>query len=155
MFYYRPPKASCWGHAIRPQDPLKAETKWRAFFDTYFECPNLGKLVTEITTFSLDWKTSSLPHVHWPEEYLNAINPQSRQVTFVVMGYRFVFMMGIMIPISIIDPASYDFLKQFAAAAPFKMSAKNFKVAIPTGKKGKLTIKTPSQEILAKLLEVI
>jgi len=37
MFSYRPPKGSCWGHVIRPNDIFKAIHKTHAFFDAYFE----------------------------------------------------------------------------------------------------------------------
>jgi hypothetical protein len=37
MFWYRPPKSSCWGHALRPANPIQAIRKADVFFKKYFE----------------------------------------------------------------------------------------------------------------------
>jgi len=62
--------------------------------------------------------------------------------------------MGLLFPISVTEPASYEFLRRFSAEAPFKMSHKNFQVGI-TSKNGKLLWRKPDANIAARLQEVI
>jgi hypothetical protein len=45
------------------------------------------------------------------------------------------FMLGAVIPIPVDDPASYNFLRQFCADAPFKINPDKFLVSTPVGKK--------------------
>lgn len=159
MFSYRPPKGSCWGHALRPRDPAKSAQKLRAFMDTYFEpCePEKGSLAQ--TVYALTWKTAVLPNIEWTPDYLKPGNEKFRCVLLMLttlMGSpRAAFPMGITIPISSAEPESYDFLQRFSADAPFKMSAKHFQVCVPIGKKGGLAWRKPDAAIAARLQEVI
>lgn len=64
---------------------------------------------------------------------------------------RVSFPLGLFIPVSPSDPASYEFLKNLCRDAPFKFSAKYFKVGMPTVKKGKLKYVKATGEIAARL----
>ena len=144
----------CWGHVIRPKDPLKAKQKVNAFFETYF-----GRLepewdTTRQLTFTLGWKTSVLPNLDWPEEFLKPGNEKWQRVMFMLTGDRVMFVGGLLIPISLTEPASYEFLGRFSADAPFKMSPKHFQVGI-LGKTGKLAWRKPDADIAARLQELI
>jgi hypothetical protein len=108
----------------------------------------------------LDWKVSALPKVEWPEEFLkpDPINEKLRRQWFRVklMNRGFImFLMGIGFPISVNDPASYEFLKRFSTDAPFKMNPKHFQVFTPIGKKGKMAWRKPDAEVRARLDAVI
>ena len=149
MFVYRPPKGSCWGHSIG-KDPIKAKVKLEAFFDAYFERVESQSP----TTLVLAWKSSVLPKVEWPEAFLGPENQKVRQFLFMVMGDRVMFPMGIVFPLSTIEPASFEFLGRFSTDAPFKMSAKHFQVGV-VGKSGSFAWRKPDAEIAAKLEEVI
>jgi hypothetical protein len=147
MFKYTVPKSSCWGHVIRPKDPLKAKQRVNAFFETYFE-----KLVPEWDmsrqlTFVLRWKTSILPNVDWADDFSKS---EHQKVFFILTGNRISFMGGIPIPISSSEPASYDFLKRFVSDAPFRMNPKNFRVRL-SNKSGRSSWQKPEGEIAAKL----
>lgn len=147
MFSYRPPKSSCWGHSIRPKDPLKAKQRVNAFFETYF-----GRLdpvwdTTKQFTLTLNWKTSALPEIE-PSE------TREQQVLFIVTGDRVMFPGGLWFPISSSDPASYEFLTRFSADAPFKMSPKHFKVGT-LGKAGQWSLRKPDAATAARLQQSI
>src|ERR1035438_752348 len=139
MFSYRPPKNSCWGHSIRPKDPLKAKQRVNTFFETYFMRLDPEWDTTRQFTLTLTWKTSSLPNIESAENL-------EQQVLFIVTGNRVMFPGGLWIPISSADSASYEFLGRFSADAPFKMSPKHFQVGI-LGKTGKLALREPDADI--------
>ena len=149
MFVYRPPKGSCWGHSIG-KNPVKAKLKLDAFLDAYFERVDS----VSPTTLVLAWKSSVLPKVEWPEAFQGPENQKVRQFLFGVMGGRVMFPMGIVFPLSTIEPASFQFLRRFSTDAPFKMSAKHFQVGI-VGKAGSFAWRKPDAEIAAKLEEAI
>ena len=148
MFSYRPPKSSCWGHAIRPSDPLKAKQKVNAFFETYFERLDPEWDTTRQLTLTLSWRASSLPSIESPEDL-------QHKVLFIVTGNRIIFL-GFWIPISCTESASYEFLRRFSADAPFKMSAKHFKVGASIGKSLDLgSLRKPDAKIAARLQSVL
>ena len=149
MFVYRPPKGSCWGHSIG-KDTAKAKQKLDALFDAYFE--RIEALSP--TTTVVAWKSSILPMVDWPEAFQGPENQKVRQFLFGVMGDRVMFPMGIVFPLSTIEPASFEFLGRFSADAPFKMSAKHFQVGV-IAKNGSFAWRKPDAEIAAKLEAVI
>ena len=159
MFSYRPPKSSCWGHAIQASDLDQARQKLHTFFDTFFE-PSDRQERADAWDFNwlLKWKNTILPNIVWPEMFLTPGNENSQRSLFLVTlggGSRISFPMGITFPISPTEPASYEFLGRFSAAAPFKMSPRHFQVGILRGKKGKLAWRKPDAETAARLLEVI
>jgi hypothetical protein len=147
MFSYRPPKSSCWGHSIRPKDPLKAKQRVNTFFETYFKRLDPEWDTTRQFTLTLNWKASILPNVESPENL-------RQQVLFMVTGDRVMFPGGLWIPISPADSASYEFLGRFSADAPFKMSPKHFKVGM-LGKAGQMSLRKPDSDIAARLQQVI
>ena len=155
MFVYRPAKGSIWGHALRPKDPHKAAQKLRLFFETYFE----GPYQLESTgAYELAWKESVLPNIDWDPSLLLPENERFRKVSFLMsslMGDRVSFMLGLHIPISPSDRASYVFLKNFCRDAPFKFNAKHFKVGVPAGKKGKLKYVKANGEIATQLASAV
>jgi hypothetical protein len=153
MFSYRPPKDNCWGHALRPQDPLKAKQRVNAFFETYFERLEPEWDNTRQLTLNLNWNASVLPNVDWPELYLQPDNQKWQKTLLILTGNRITFMMFV-IPISPQEPSSYEFLKRFSADAPFKLSPKHFQVGI-LGKAGKLAWRKPDKAIAARLQEFI
>ena len=155
MFAYRPPKGSIWGGAIRPKDPLKAKHAVNTFFATYFERLDPEWDTTRQFNLSLSWNTSALPKVEWHEEFLKPENQRFQKVLFMITGDRISFPLGLFIPISSSDAASYEFLKRFAVDAPFKMSAKHFMVSVPLGKKGNFAWRKPDANIAARLQEVV
>lgn len=149
MFVYRPPKGSCWGHSIG-KDPFKAKLKLEPFFDAYFERVESQSP----TTLVLAWKSSVIPKAEWPEAFLGPENQKVRQFLFMTMGGRVMFPMGIVFPLSTIEPASFEFLGRFSADAPFKMSAKHFMVGV-IAKNGSFAWRKPDPEIAAKLDAVV
>ena len=149
MFVYRPPKGSCWGHSIG-KDPIKAKVKLEAFFDAYFERVES----VSPTTLVLAWKSSVLPKVEWPEAFQGPEKQKVRQFLFGVMRGRVMFPMGIVFPLSTIEPASFEFLGRFSADSPFKMSARHFMVGI-VARNGKFAWRKPDADIAAKLEEFI
>ena len=100
------------------------------------------------------WKPLLLPKIDWPEAFLGPEKQKVRQFLFIVTGDRVMFPMGIVFPLSTIEPASFEFLGRFSADAPFKMSAKYFQVGI-VHKNGSFAWRKPDAEIAAKLEEVI
>ena len=150
MFVYRPPKGSCWGHTLRQKDPIKIKEKLDGFFDAYFERVDS----VSPTTLVLAWKSSVLPKVEWPEAFRGPENQKVRQFLFGVMGDRVMFPMGIVFPLSPVEPASFEFLGRFSADTPFKMSAKHFQVGI-VAKNGKFAWRKPDAGIAAKLDQFI
>ena len=153
MFSYPPPKRSCWGHFIRPEDPLKAKQKVNTLFETYFQRLEPPWDTTRQLTLKLNWKSSVLPNIDWPEEYLKPENEGWQRVLLVLTGDRIIFM-NFVFPISPERPSSYEFLGRFAAEAPFKMSPKHFQVG-KLCKNGSLAWKKPQGMIAARLEEFI
>jgi len=149
MFVYRPPKGSCWGHSLG-KDQTTAMPMLEAFFDAFFERVEQQSSTAGV----LVWKDSVLPKVEWPDVFLGPDNQKLRQFLFMVMGSQVSFVMGIVFPLSTHEPASFEFLKRFSAAAPFKMSAKHFMVGV-TAKNGKFAWRKPDTNILAKLEEYV
>ena len=149
MFVYRPPKGSCWGHSIG-KDPAKAKQKLDALFDAYFERVESQSP----TTLVVAWKSSVLPKIDWPEAFQGPENQKVRQFLFIEMGDRVMFPMGIVFPLSIIEPASFEFLGRFSADTPFKMSAKHFQVGV-ISKNGSFAWRKPEAEMAAKLEAVM
>ena len=149
MFVYRPPKGSCWGHSFG-KDQTTATPKLDAFFNVFFERVEQQSSTAGV----LAWKDSVLPKVEWPDVFLGADKQKLRQFLYMVMGNRVSFVMGIVFPLSTIEPASFEFLKRFSTDAPFKMSAKHFMVSI-TGKNGKFAWRKPDADVLAKLEQYI
>jgi len=149
MFVYRPPKGSCWGHAIG-KDSAKAKAKLDTFFDAFFERVEQQSP----TTLVLAWKDSVLPKVEWPAVFQGPDNQKLRQFLFIVMGDCVMFPMGIVFPLSPTEPASLEFLRRFSTDAPFEMSAKHFQVGIVSGT-GKFAWRKPDADIAAKLEEFI
>jgi hypothetical protein len=125
------------------------------FFETYFEGPYVEKPDGGL---SLSWKESALPNIDWDPELLLPENERFKKVLFLVSsmaGDRISFPLGLLIPISATDPSSFEFLKKFSEDAPFKFSAKHFKVGLPTGKKGKLAYRKATGEIAARLASAV
>ncbi|HLX68263.1 MAG TPA: hypothetical protein VKV04_01430 [Verrucomicrobiae bacterium] len=147
MFVYRPPKGSCWGHALA-KGP--GRMKVQEFIDAYFERVESQGL----TSLVLAWKSSVLPKVEWAEAFLGPENEIVRRFLFMERSGRVSFVMGIVFPLSTSDPASFEFLGRFSASAPFKMSAKHFMVGIVAGN-GKFAWRKPDDEMIAKLEECI
>jgi hypothetical protein len=144
MFVYRPPKSSCWGHALKPLSKLEA------FFEAYFEPVEHNQPGTRVMT----WKTSILPNTDWPEAFLKPEAQVSRQLFFIVRANRLMFPMGIVFPISPQESSSYEFLRRFGQKTPFKMSPKHFQVGI-LGKSGRLAWRKPDADVAARLQEVL
>jgi len=155
MFVYRPPKGSFWGHALRPRDPQKAAERLRLFFETYFEGPYE---MDAQGAYDLSWKESILPNIDWDPSLLMPENERFRKVSFLMSSFpydRVSFMLGLLIPVSPSDPASYEFLKRFCRDAPFKCNAKYFKVGVPTAKKGKLKYTKATGDVAARLVSAV
>jgi hypothetical protein len=124
--------------------------KFEAFVDAFFERVEQPGSTTSV----LAWKDSVLPKVEWPDVFSGPDNQKLRQFLFMVMGNRVAFPMGIVFPLSTVDPASFEFLRRFSTDAPFKMSAKHFMVGM-TAKNGKFAWRKPDGGILVKLEEYI
>jgi hypothetical protein len=99
---------------------------------------------------SLTWKSSVLPNVEASQEKVASaiFNVNLRS------GGRFMFPLGIYIPISPTESTLYELLGKFSADAPFKMSAKHFQARIPD-KRGRVVWRRPDGEIAARLNDVI
>jgi hypothetical protein len=143
MFVYRPPKSSCWGQVF------KSHQKLNAFFDAYFERVEHDQPGTRV----MIWKTTVLPNTDWPEDFLQPEGRRWQQLLFIVRRDRLMFPMGIVFPISPLESASYEFLRRFSQATPFKMSPKYFQVGI-LGKTGRLAWRKPVADIAGRLQEV-
>lgn len=165
MFIYRPSKGNCWGHAIRPRDTLKGRRALHRFFETFFEefNPEWDKTnefkIRSAIALTLSWRTSVLPRVERAAEFLAPEGQEWQKVRFHLMetsglGNRISFPLGLQFPLSVTEPTSYEFLRQFSAEAPFKMSYKNFQVGV-IGKNGKLAWRKPDANIASRLHEAI
>ena len=147
MFNYTVPKSSCWGHVIRPKDPLKAKQRVNAFFETYFERLVPEWEATTQVSQVVSWRMSVLPNVEWQDFSGEA---EDAKMLFILTGNRVMFMGGIHFPISSSEPSSYEFLKRFASDAPFRLNPKNFRVRV-LGKSGRWAWQRPEGEIAEKL----
>lgn len=145
----------CWGHAARPKDRLESEQRITAFFDKYFERIEPDEQNGATRTFKLNWKSSGLPGAEWPDYFLKPENKHLRLIMFILMGDRISFPLGLVFPLPLGDAASHDYLREFSANAPFKMSARHFSIVLPTGKSGRYAARKPDAEILARLDEAL
>jgi len=130
------------------KDPVKAKEKLDAFLGMYFERVESQ----DPTTLVLAWKGSVLPNIDWPAEFLKPEHQKFRQFLVMVMGDRVMFPIGIVFPLSPLEPASFEFLGRFSRDAPFKMSAKHFQVGI-VAKNGKFAWRKPDGGMAGKLEE--
>lgn len=80
--------------------------------------------------------------------------PAWRQFLFILMGDRVGFPIDIVFRLSPTEPASMQFLGRFAAEAPFKMSAKHFRVGV-ISKSGRIAWSKPEARMAAKLEEFV
>jgi hypothetical protein len=149
MFYYSVSKSSCWGHVIRPKDPLKAKQRVNTFFATYFEPLVPEWDATRQISIVLGWRAGVLPSVEWTDDLSKSEN---QKMLFVLTGDR-VMMGGIAFPISSSSPDSYDFLRQFVSDAPFRMSPQNLRVRV-LGTSGRWSWKKPTGETAERLRAV-
>jgi len=153
MFVYRPPKGMCWGNALRPKDSdwQVAKQRLEAFLNTYFERVEQRNEMWS----AWRWKNSVLPNFAWPEEYLKPEHPKMQEIIIGFTGDRVMFISGLVFPISLREPSSYEFMRRFSANAPFKMSPKHFSVIVPVGNKGKCASRKPDAEIARRLNDVL
>ena len=154
IFLYRTPDMTA-GEACRPGDSAEAKEKLDSFLDKFFERVEPDKHNELCMTFKLNWKSTALPNAEWPKQFLKAKNGHSRLIKFILIGDRISIPSGIVFPIPLKEPTSYNFLKQFSSETPFKMSTQHFKIAIPIGKKGRYAERKPDAEISARLNEAI
>lgn len=134
MFFYTPPKSSCWGHALRFKDPAKAKQAVNHFFNTYFDGMTEEWDPTRQLDYDLTWKPSSLPKIEWPPEYLEPGVEHARKIIIFITPARLMFMQ-FLIPISIDDPESYNFLRRLVADAPVKLKPKYLHAYVSPGPK--------------------
>jgi len=149
MFVYRPPKSSCWGHSVG-KDSTQAQAKLDIFLEAYFEKVDS----VSPTTLVLAWKDFVLPKVEWPAVFQGPENQKVRQFLLGTDGYRVMFPMGIVFPLSTGDPTSFEFLEKFSKDAPFRMSTKHFMVGV-VACNGKFSWRKPDAGIRAKLEEAV
>ena len=154
IFLYRTPTMTA-GEAYWPRDSAEVKEKFHSFLDKYFERVEPDEHNEYCMIFKLHWKSTALPNAEWPKQFLKAENGHSRHITFILTEDRISFPSGIVFPIPLKEPTSYDFLKQFSSETPFKMSAQHFSVVIPIGKKGRYAARKPDAEISARLNEAI
>ena len=106
------------------------------------------------------WKESVLPAVQWHPEFegppVGNLHPKHTwyQIQLKNRG-RFQFMLGVVIPVPVDDPASYVFLRQFCADAPFKVNPDKFLVSTPVGKKNNWAFRKPNEEIRQRLVQAL
>jgi len=155
MFIYRPSKNACWGHSLG-RDEAKANEKMEAFLDVYFEHAESDNPRAVIVF----WRAGVLPKTDWPVDWPDKPeNPRvqllaGRHLLFTRNGNHVGFPLGLLLPISPTELASYQFLHRFSSDAPFKMNPGNFKVGV-VSKKGTFAWRKPDAGILAHLEESI
>jgi hypothetical protein len=154
IFLYQAPAMTA-GEAYRARDSAQAKEKFNALLDKYFERVEPDEHNGYGMTFKLNWKCAALPNSAWPKQFLKAENGESRLIMFILTEHSISFPSGIVFPIPLKEPTSYNFLKQFSSETPFKMNPQYFSVVIPIGKKGKYAARKPDAEISARLNEVI
>jgi len=106
------------------------------------------------------WKESVLPAVQWHPEFegppVGEIHPKRTWYQIQLKDRGFIqFLLGVVIPIPVDDPASYVFLRQFCADAPFKINPDKFLVSTPVGNKGKLAFRKPNEEVYQRLVQAL
>lgn len=109
---------------------------------------------------SVAWKESVLPAVEWLPEFLGPpIGNHHLKHTWYQIRLKdrglFQFMLGVVIPIPADNPASYVFLRQFCADAPFKINPDKFLVSTPVGKKGNWAFRKPNEEVHQQLIKAL
>ncbi len=109
---------------------------------------------------SVAWNESVLPAVEWHPEFQGPpVGNHHLKHTWYQIRLKdrglIQFMLGVLIPIPVDDPASYDFLRQFCADAPFKINPAKFLVSTPVGKKGNWAFRKPNEEVLERLIKVL
>jgi len=154
IFLYRTPDMTA-GEACRPRDSAEAKEKFHSFLDKYFERVEPDEHNEFGMTFKLNWKSTALPNVKWPKQFLKAKNGHLRVMTFSLFGDRVSFRSGMMFPIPLKEPTSYNVLRQFSSETPFIMNTQHFWVVVPIGKKGRYVARRPDAEISARLNEAI
>jgi hypothetical protein len=100
-----------------------------------------------------------LPQVEWVAEFLTPKGQEWQREHFHLtessgLGNRIGFLFGLKFPLSVTEPASYEFLRRFSAEAPFKMSYKNFQVGVIC-KNGSLAWRKPDANIALRLREAV
>jgi hypothetical protein len=107
---------------------------------------------------SVAWKESVLPAVQWHPEFLGPpvgdhhLKHTWYQIRLQDRGH-IQFMLGVVIPMPVDNPASYVFLRQFFADAPFKINPEKFLVSTPVGKKDKWAFRKPNEEVRQRLAQ--
>lgn len=149
MFYYTVSKSSCWGHMIRPKDPVKAKQRVNTFFENYFERLVPEWDATRRISGVFGWNSSVLPNVEWSDDF----KPENQKMFFILTGDRVMFMGGITFPLSSSDQASYKFLRRFVSDAPFRMTSQNFRHRV-LGASGRWSWKKPEGQIAERLQSV-
>jgi len=109
---------------------------------------------------SVAWKESVLPAVQWHPEFLGppAGNHHLKHTWYLIRLKErglIQFILGAVIPIPVDDPASYNFLRQFCADAPFKINPHKFLVSAPVGKNGKWAFRKPNAEVQKRLIKAL
>ncbi len=160
MFSYRPPKSSIWGHALRGRDAAAAERNALGFLDAFFEPLDPSTFRPSPSYFDCDlkWKRAVLPDPAYPEQFAPGNGARWLRTSATVNianGSRIMFPEGLLIPVSPTEASSYKFLSRLSAAAPFRMSARNFQLLAPTAARGKYRARKPDDALLARLLQAI
>jgi hypothetical protein len=109
---------------------------------------------------SVAWKESILPAVQWHPEFLGPpVGNHHPKHTWYQIRLKdrglIQFMLGVVIPIPVDDPASYAFLGKFCADAPFKINPDKFLVSTPVGKKGKWAFRKPNEDVQQRLRKAL
>ena len=109
---------------------------------------------------SVAWNESILPAVQWHPDFNGPpIGNHHLKHTWYRIWLnnrgRFQFMLGLVIPIPVDDPASYVFLREFCADAPFKINPDKFLVTTPVGKRGNWAFRKPSVEVQKRLSQAL
>jgi hypothetical protein len=109
----------------------------------------------------LVWKKTALPSYENSGEVFSGFESSNGKIASPIFkanlrfGGRFMFVLGLLIPISASESSSYEFLKKFSADAPMKMNPKHFRVFTTGGKKLTKSWRKPDADIAAKLADAI
>lgn len=109
---------------------------------------------------SVAWKESVLPAMQWHPEFEGPpVGNHHMKHTWYLLRLKdrglIQFLLGVVIPIPVDDPASYVFLRQFCADAPFKIHPDKFFVSTAIGKKGKWAFRKPDEEVQQRLFQAL
>jgi hypothetical protein len=109
---------------------------------------------------SVAWKESVLPVVQWHPEFQGLpVGNHHPKLTWYQIQLKdrglIQFMLGVVIPVPANDPASYVFIRQFCADAPFKINPNKFLVSTPVGKKGNWAFRKPNEEVQQRLVQAL